>query len=612
MRAKKLRSKESIFSSELTQRLLPEMMVIKPKHIEQSGFLRRTILVKNFPATIETDFILTNVTQIKNTTFSMHLVPMTAAKTAMLVDKQINNAVAQSHEKKGTRQMAADIDVESIRKAYDGFLKEKGRFYYVNIYIEVYADDEKELRERVNEVIAVLTSSHISAQQLIYEQKEGFIGVSPIGKDLLTMAANNIPSNTLASMYPFSYSSRNDPEGMLLGKTKDGGYMFLDLWLRDLNITNGNFFITGESGFGKSFLMKKILSQQIARGTSCFTLDAEAEYNDLYRNMGGTVINCASGKFRINPFEIRRLKTDSDSEDDLDNEIEALQQEQSFFQHLSWLKDFYKVLFPYLNGMQLAALTMLTKDMYIRFGIDHTTDLSKLTSKDYPIFTDLYQYIHDVLEDREKYGFYKEITDDMLRDLLLAIRDAYDGSLSPLFNGHTNLCNDKLINFNIQELLSGSEERTQAFLFNVMTFIWHKIMKKQNFTLFTVDELYLLMNRENLTIAKYLRNFIKRARKYDSVIGTATQQLVDLDDEKIRYISSAIINSATIKFLFNPGSLAYEKTKKFLQLTDGEAESIFAAMRGQCLLKVGQADKYNINISKFSYEDQLFGSAGGR
>lgn len=200
----------------------------------------------------------------------------------------------------------------------------------------------------------------------------------------------------------------------------------------------------------------------------------------------------------------------------------------------------------------------------------------------------------------------------MLRDLLLVIRDAYDGSLSPLFNGHTNLCNDKLINFNIQELLSGSEERTQAFLFNVMTFIWHKIMKKQNFTLFTVDELYLLMNRENLTIAKYLRNFIKRARKYDSVIGTATQQLVDLDDEKIRYISSAIINSASIKFLFNPGNLAYERTKKILQLTDGEAESIFAAMRGQCLLKVGQADKYNINISKFSYEDQLFGSAGGR
>lgn len=508
--------------------------------------------------------------------------------------------------------MSADVDVESIRKAYDSFLKEKGRFFYVNIYIEVYAETEEELRERINEVISALTVSHISAQQLIYEQKEGFIGVSPIGKDMLTMAANNIPSNTLASMYPFSYSSRNDPEGMLLGKTKDGGYMFLDLWLRDSNMTNGNFAITGESGFGKSHLMKKILSQQIARGTSCFTLDPEGEYDQLYRNLGGTVINCSSGKFLINPFEIRRLRSEDDTAEELENEIEALHKDQSFFQHLSWLKDFYKVLFPDLQGLQLTALSTLTQDMYIRYGIDHNTVLPNLTSKDYPTFTDLHEYISDVLDDRQKYGFYKEISDDMLKDLLLAIREAYDGSLSPLFNGHTNILNDKHINFNIQELLTGSEERTQAFLFNVMTFIWQKIMSRENKTLFTVDELYLLMNRDNLVIAQYLRNFIKRARKYNAVIGTATQQLADLEDEKIRHITSAIINSAAVKFLFNPGDLAYDKTKKLLQLTDGEAESIFDATRGQCLLKVGQADKYNVRISKFAYEDKLFGSAGGR
>jgi len=384
------------------------------------------------------------------------------------------------------------------------------------------------------------------------------------------------------------------------------------LWVRDKNMTSGNFFITGETGFGKSQLVKKILSQQIVRGVSCYTLDAESEYNELYERLGGTVVNCASGKFKLNPLEIRRMKTKEDTEEELDGEIDALRHDQSFFQHLSWLNDFYKVLIPYLNGMQFAALAMLTKDMYIRFGIDQNTDLSKLTSKDYPTFTDLYQYISDVLEDRQKYGFYKEISNDMLRDLLLAIRETYDGSLSPLFNGHTNFSNDKLINFNIQELLTGSNERTQAFLFNIMTFIWQKIMTRENKTLFTVDEVYLLMNRDNLTIAQYLRNFIKRARKYEAVIGTATQQLADLDDEKIRHVSSALINSASVKFIFNPGNLAYERTKSLLQLTDGEAESIFKAGRGQCLLKVGQADKYNVNIGKLSFEDELFGSAGGR
>ena len=160
--------------------------------------------------------------------------------------------------------------------------------------------------------------------------------------------------------------------------------------------------------------MKKILSQQIARGISCFTLDPEGEYDELYRNLGGTAINCASGKFLINPFEIRKLKTGDDTAEELENEIEALHKDQSLFQYLSWLKDFYKVPFPDLKDLQFTALSTLTQDMYIRHGIDHNTDLSKRTSKDYPTFTDLHQYISDVLDDRQKYGFYKEILDDMI------------------------------------------------------------------------------------------------------------------------------------------------------------------------------------------------------
>lgn len=607
-----LKSKESVFTSELTQRLLPQKLVFTPRNIEQSGFLRRVLLVKNFPSTIENEFVLTSVAQIKNTTFSMRLVPMNAVKTAGLINKQINNAKAQGHEKQSTKQISANIDIESMQRSYDDFLREKGRFYYVNIYIEVYAEDEEEMRKRVNLVTNTLAGSHITAQELIYEQKEGFIGVSPIGKDTLTMSANNIPSNTLASFYPFSYSSRNDPRGMMLGKTRDGGYMFLDLWLRDQLITSGNFIIIGETGFGKSYLMKKIISQQTARGAWVFVIDPESEYNDLFKKLGGTVINCAAGKFIINPFEIRRLKTDDDTDDELDSELEALQQDQSFFQHLSWLKDFYKQLFTYATGKEISALSLLTKDMYVRHGIDQNTDLSKLKSKDYPTFTELYEYISAVLDDRKKYHFYKMIDDDMLRGLILMLSDVHDGSLSPLFNGYTNVTNANLINFNVQELLAGSEERTQAFLFNVLTYLWDKIMKKEHEIVLGIDELYLLMNRDNITIAKYLRSFIKRARKYESVIGTATQQLVDLDDEKIRHISSAIINSATFKFLFNPGELAYEKTKRILQLTDGEAESIFMSERGQCLLKAGRMDKYNVDVGKLPYEEELFGTAGGR
>ncbi len=594
-------------------------MVITSRHIEQSGYLRCTLLIKNFPATVETDFLLTHVAQIKNTTFSMRLKPMDQGTTVRLVDKQINNATAGTYKRKGTQQLEAASDKENIVETYKEFLRNKGKFYYVNIYIEVYGEDEKELTQRIKEVTNALGSCHITAEKLIYEQKEGYLGVSPIGKDTLTMSANNIPSDTLSTMYLFSYSSRNDSKGIFLGRTKDGGYMFLDFWKHqektDANITSGNYAIVGETGYGKSWLLKKIISQLIASGTWVFDIDPEGEIAHLMSELGGTVIHCADGDFIINAFEIRRLKNKNNEEDEnySSHEPEAFKQDNSFYQHLSWLQDFYKVLIPYATGKEIAALMALTKDMYVRHGIDHNTDLSRLKHEDYPVFTNLYQYIEEVTNDtgRKKFPFYKMISNETLHDLLLMMKDVYDGSLSPLFNGHTNVTNANLICFDIQELLQGSQDRTQAYLFNVMTYIWDRIVKRENRIMMCIDELYLLMNQENITIAKYLQSFIKRARKYKAIIGTATQQLNDLDDEKIRHISSAIINSATYKFIFNPGNLGYEQTKHMLQLTEGEAESIAKAEQKQCLLKAGKADKYNVVVGELPYEEELFGSAGG-
>ncbi|MEM1483812.1 hypothetical protein V6615_02915 [Oscillospiraceae bacterium PP1C4] len=56
----------------------------------------------------------------------------------------------------------------------------------MNIYIKVYGENEKELTKRVKEVMNALAGCHITAEKLIYEQKEGYLGVSPIGKDTLT------------------------------------------------------------------------------------------------------------------------------------------------------------------------------------------------------------------------------------------------------------------------------------------------------------------------------------------------------------------------------------------------------------------------------------------
>ncbi len=612
---KQIESKPSLFSSELTRRLLPQKMVISSRYIEQSNFFRQTLIVKNFPASFATKCLLTKIAQIENTTFSMRLSVMLAGSVEKLMNNQINNKTAGRFSTKGTEQIHSDTDLDVIRETYRRILENSSRMYYVNIYIEVYAESLIKLQERSQKVKTALQSCYITSLQLIYEQKEGFTGVSPIGKDILTMARNNLPSSSVAAMYMFSYSSHNDPKGMYLGRTEDGGYVFLDIWIRDLYRTNSSFVIIGEAGQGKSWLMKKIISQQIAAGSNAFILDPEGEYRDLIRQMGGTVINCAAGTFIINVFEVRTFKKPEDDNDpDVDMEIESNRSNNAFFQHLSWMHQFFKVLIPYATGLEIQQLMMLVKDMYQVHNITENTDLTKLTSTDYPTFTELYNFIYDVLKNREKYPFYQDTFEDTaIKKLLLMIKDVYDGSLSSLFNGHTNITNARIIDFDIQELITGSEERTQAYMFNVMTYLWGRILKRENRTLLDVDELYLIMNRENIMIAKYLKDFMKRGRKYDASIGSATQQLGDFYlDKAIEYHSSALFNTPSFKFIFNPGDLDFNRVQNMLNLNEGELSYIRNAKKTHCLLKIGSNARYAMAVGELPYEAKLFGKAGGR
>lgn len=608
VKPKKQQDKETYFKSELAKRLSPQRMVFGVRNIEQNNFYRRVMLVKNFPSVLVVSCLFSTVAQMKNTSFSMHVSPMLTSQGKNLIDNQIRNITAKGHKRDATEQIEAGVEKESIVEFYTELKRKNNKIFNVNIFIEVYGKNVKELEDKVGEVISELSSYGITMEQLSYEQREGFSSVFPLGEDKFKTSTNNMPTGTLASLYPYSYSSKNDTNGMLLGQTMDGGNMFIDKWARNTFLTNGNFVIIGESGQGKSYLMKKIISQQIAMGVSCSILDPEGEYNDLFRNLGGTVINLASGKVKINPFEIRAFKTDEDDTNE-ECEIESFNTFAAFYQHLSWLRDFIKILIPAIGDKELAAAMILIKDMYIHHGINEKTNINELKPEDYPTFTNLYEFINGVYIDGDER--YVMITKDMLRNLLLLFKDSYDGSLGFLFNGHTNVKNFDLINYDLSDLLQGSKERTEAVLFNIMTYTWNRITQKINRTLFSVDELYMLVNRNNFAMANYMKEFIKRARKYEAIIGTATQNLGDFLDPMIEHITSPLFNNPTYKYIFYPSDLDLNKVKNLLRLTDGEVDCIKTPNKGRCLFKAG-GEKYLLKVGTLPFEEELFGKGGGR
>lgn len=601
----------------LSNRLKPHRMTFHQREVLQNDFMRRIIIIKNFPSSISRQCALSTLSKIKGTTFSMRVSPLHEAKANQLINRQINNSTAKRiNSKKKTDQLDAKADEQAIIGFYQQLMEDKSKIYLTNIFIEFYGKDIKELNNKEMEISNILSGHKITYDILRFEQKEGYIGVQPLGKDDFQTLANNIPSHSLAALYPFSFSNRNDPQGLFLGETDDGGYVFLDFLQKSEDITNGNYSIIGIPGMGKTWLQKKIISQMIFNDKTVMILDPDRDYIELITRLGGTVFDCASGKVKINPFEVRCLMTDEELEEELKKNddgsyidtADAFRQSSTFYQHLSWLKEFFTVLFPDITSSELDAMMILTKETYSLKGISENSNFDELKSTDYPTFTDLFKYAEACSNSTDE--FYNHISKQLFHSILLKLRDTYDGALGYLFNGYTNIKNDKMICFDLNALLSGSKNRLQAVIFNIMTYVWNRISKRSERILFAVDELSLLLDRNNPVIAQYLRDFNKRARKYGAIIGTSTQQIEDVDDPNIRHITRPLLSNTSFKFAFFPDNSGLSVVQDVLKLTDGEIGCISKPKQGYCLLKAGD-NKYYLHIGELPYEKALFGKLSG-
>lgn len=99
-------------------------------------------------------------------------------------------------------------------------------------------------------------------------------------------------------------------------------------------------------------------------------------------------MDVASSKHgKLNPFQI--ISTLDDENDDGTR--------NSFFSHLQFLEEFYRLLLTGINADSLELLNKLTIEIYGRKGITPMCDLSALTPADYPTFDDLAALIDEKL-----------------------------------------------------------------------------------------------------------------------------------------------------------------------------------------------------------------------
>lgn len=617
MRSRKQKKKELseeqleiIDTKDFFDRIAPGIIRFYTDHYICGNSFRCVWAVTEYPPSTEETAILAHLADRNGVTLRIYDRLVTAAEQRKIVQQAMRKNHMMTTVNDVNESIKAQDNINDVVELISELRRNKEPLLHTAVFIELKASSEDKLKELQADIQMELTRSKISVDRLLLRQKEGFLSVHPAGNNVFASQFERVlPASSVANLYPLNYSGKTDKNGFYIGRDKYGSNVLVDFDRRTEDKTNSNILILGNSGQGKSYLMKLLLCNQRESGKSILCLDPEHEYEDLCNNLGGTYIDMMSGEFMINPLEPKAWSENSrfgNQEKETDDSPETFRKVTRLSQHISYLKDFFRAYKDFTDA-EIDTIEIMLMKLYARFGIDDFTDFNTLDSEDYPIMSDLYELIEKefMAFDYEKKHLY---TEEMLQNICLGLHSMCKGAESKYFNGHSNIKDCEFICFGVKGLMDTNKRLKDTLLFNILSYMSNQLLGRGN-TVAAVDELYLFLT--NMTAIEYIRNGMKRVRKKESSFILASQNIEDFLLPEIKEFTKPLFSIPSHHFLFNPGNISPTAFIDTLQLEESEYSLIKYPERGTCLYRCGN-ERYLLQVIAPQYKAVLFGNGGGR
>ena len=601
---------EIISTKDFFDRIVPGIIRFYTDHYICGNFYKSCWAVTEYPTSTEETAILAHLADRNGVTLRIY----NRLVTSMEQRKIVQQAMRKNHMMTTTNDVNESIKaqdtINDVVELLSELRRNKEPLLHTAVFIELKASTEDKLKELQADIQMELTRSKISVDRLLLRQKEGFLSVLPTGNNVFASQFERVlPASSVADLYPLNYSGKTDESGFYVGRDKYGTNILVDFDKRTEDKTNSNILILGNSGQGKSYLMKLLLCNQREAGKSVLVLDPEHEYEDLCSNLGGTYIDMMSGEFMINPLEPKAWSENSrfgNQENETDDSPETFRKVTRLSQHISYLKDFFRAYKDFTDA-EIDTIEIMLMKLYARFGIDDFTDFNTLKSEDHPMMSDLYDLV-----EKEFYAFDKAkkqlYTEEILQNICLGLHSMCKGAESKYFNGRTNIKDGEFICFGVKGLMDTNKRLKDTLLFNILSYMSDQLLGKGN-TVAAIDELYLFLT--NMTAIEYIRNGMKRVRKKESSFILASQNIEDFLLPEIKEFIKPLFSIPAHHFLFNPGNISPTAFIDTLQLEESEYSLIKYPERGTFLYRCGN-ERYLLQVIAPAYKAGLFGSAGGR
>lgn len=602
---------EEPYIKDFLDMVAPSVIDFKVDHYLCGNTCRCVWALREYPTSTDEQAILRHLGEMDGVTIRIYTRQVTPSEERRIIHNAANkHRMSRSSTEDLQQTITAEANLQDVVTLVSSMHRNREPLLHCAVFLELTAPDYDALKLLQTDVLTELVRSKLNVDRLMLRQQEGFVSVMPAGRNAFGAQFERVlPASSVANLYPFNYSGKTDPHGFYIGKDKYGANILVDFDKRDDDKTSANILILGNSGQGKSYLLKLLLLNFLEAGKSVISLDVEHEQKDMCETVGGCFMDLMGGVYRINPLEPKCWDDGSGPEDR--DAPEAFRKSTRLSQHISFLKDFFRA-YKDFSDRHIDAIEIMVGKLYAKWGISDSTNFAGLKPQDYPILSDLYKLIEQ--EYREYDGNCHQLyTAELLQEILLGLHSMCQGAEAQFFNGHTNVTSSRFIVFGVKGLLQASKNVRGAMLFNILSYMSDRLLTIGNTTA-ALDELYVWLSDNvsvGTTIIEYIRNTLKRVRKKESNLIMASQNLEDFDREGIRELTKPLFAIPPHQFIFNCGSIDKRFYMDLLQLEEAEYNLIRFPQRGVCLFKCGN-ERYLLEVHAPAYKEALFGTAGGR
>lgn len=521
----------------------------------------RVLFLKDYASYIK-DSMVAELTDLnRNMMLSIDVMPIPTDEAMREVENRLlgiaTNITNWQRKQNQNNNFSAVIpyDMEMQRKETEEFLNDlttrDQRMMCATITMVHMADTKEELD---NDTESILTTARRHLCQLAvlkFQQTDGLSTVLPIGCRKINVL-RTLTTESLAVFMPFKVQEITENNGIYYGQNAISNNMII---ANRTNLMNGNSFILGVSGSGKSFTSKCEITNLMLNGDAdIIIIDPEREYSPLVKALGGEIIDIsATSKNHINAMDLNEEYGGDDKEDPLILKSEFI---MSLCEQL-------------MGGVMLGSkekslIDRCAKNVYRNYrkrGYQGKVPTLK-------------EFRANLLKQPEQEA----------QDIALAIELFTDGSLNT-FAKETNVdVNSKLICYDILEL---GKQLMPIGMLVVLDSILNRITSnraKGKKTFVFIDEIYLLFKHDYS--ADFLFTLWKRVRKYGAYCTGITQ---NVDDLLQSHTARTMLANSEFIIMLNQATTDRVKLAELLGISDTQLSYITNVEAGRGLMKVGSS-----------------------